>query len=301
MDNLLNLIDTDISNIPIYIINVKSQKKRLEHTLQELKKLSFHNIHIIDAIESDYAKTNMHNFFSYKVFQNINNPINTNIIPTWTAAACAISHLKTWLKIIESNHKIAIICEDDIIIKNPDILKFFIVESKLKAMKTEDSLWFFNAQSKYIYNSYYDYYPSYHSSYFSYQSNEYFHNLYNLNTCLIQSHFYMTTQTALLKMITNFYPIEYQIDIHMTHTIRNRCKLNIMYNVIDCNINQDKDKFPSTIQLYNFKNDTELWDCLDKKLPQYNCQLIYEYMSINTYEKLYNGFQGWDGITKNDQ
>jgi GR25 family glycosyltransferase involved in LPS biosynthesis len=294
MHTLLELIDTDISNIPIYIINVKKQKKRLEHTLKELKKLSFHNINIIEAVESDYAQTNMHQFFSYKVYNNINNPINTNIIPTWSAAACAISHLKTWLKIIQSNHRIAIICEDDIIIKNPDILKFFIIESKLKAIKTDDSLWFFNAQSKYNYHNYYytSHYNSYYNSYYNLtESNGSFQNLYNTNTCLIHSHFYLTTQSALIKMINNFYPIEYQIDIHMTQILKNKCKLNIMYSVNDCCIYQDKDKFPSTIQLYTFKNDMELWNCLDNKLPEYNCKLIYEYMSTNNYEIL-NGKNG---------
>ena len=120
MKSLLNLIDSDISNIPIYIINVKHEKKRLNNCLNQLKKLSFNNIHIVKAIEQEYAKKNMHNFFSSKVYKNIINPINLNIIPTWSAGACAISHLKTWLEIIETNYDVAIICEDDIIIKNAD-------------------------------------------------------------------------------------------------------------------------------------------------------------------------------------
>lgn len=63
MKSLLNLIDSDISNIPIYIINVKHETKRLENCLKQLQKLSFNNIYIIEAIEHEFAQKNMYNFF----------------------------------------------------------------------------------------------------------------------------------------------------------------------------------------------------------------------------------------------
>jgi hypothetical protein len=285
MEKLLNLVQTDITNIPIYVINAKGQKDRLENTLEQLKKLSMKNINIIEAIEPDFAKQHMHNFFSYKAYKNINNPQNTNYIPTWSAAACAISHIDAWLKILESEKNIAIVCEDDIKIKDENILKFFMIEAYLGAQKTKNSIWFFNAKNKKIYPNYnYNNYNNGHySSAFVYQSdpkcfkkinNEYYYD------CLVHSHFYLVTKSALSEMKNNFFPIEYQIDIHISKILRERCNLIVMNTNFDCNVDQDNEKFPSTVQYFNFKNSNDLWNCIDKKIPVENCQIIHDFMNI---------------------
>lgn len=102
--------------------------------------------------------------------------------------------------------------------------------------------------------------------------------------CLIKSHFYMIDRNSLSKMIQNYYPIEYQIDIHISQILRKKCKIEIMYSNQDCSINQDYLLFPSTVQYFKFKNSNELWNCIDKKIPEPNCQQILEYLpNFNSY------------------
>jgi len=301
MNQLLELFDNDINNIPIYVINMKEQKNRLNNTLKELKKIRdepLKNVNIIYGIDPGFAQKHMHKFFTYKVYKNINNPTNTNFIPTWSAGACALSHLNTWIKILESGREIAIIVEDDIKIKDPNVAKFFIMEAYKNAKTKQDTVWFFNAKIKDIcpyynnFNYYYYYHEStnlYFDSYLTKRNKNFdlnsdsFYSIFSKYDCLIKSHFYMITRTALLKMVDNFYPIEYQIDIHLSNILRNRCLLTIMNTFYDCQIYQDTEKFPSTVQYFYFKNAQALWICLHKKLPIENCQLIFEFIKKKNY------------------
>lgn len=304
MHQLLELFDNDINNLPIYIINMKEQKNRLNNTLNELKKIrdtSLKNVHIIHGIDPGFAEKHMHKFFTYKVYKNINNPTNTNFIPTWSAGACALSHLNTWIRILESGKEIAIIVEDDIKIKDPNVAKFFITEAYKNAKTKSDSVWFFNGKIKDLcpYYNNYNYYYYYHQSSNLYYDPYYltkrfksfdlnsdtFHSLFSKFDCLIKSHFYMVTRSALLKMVEYFYPIEYQIDIHLSNILRNRCQLTIMNTNYDCHIYQDVEKFPSTVQYFYFNNYKTLWICFNKKLPIENCKLIFEFIKKkNFYE-----------------
>lgn len=225
-------------------------------------------------------------FFSSKVYKNIINPVNLNIIPTWSAGACAISHLKTWLKIMETNYNVAIICEDDIIIKNANILKFYIIEAYVNIKKKESSLWFFNSIPKYNYLNKYFSEQNFYNNYSTYQINN-FLNLTEENMCLIKSHFYKIDRNSLSIMINNYYPIEFQIDIHISQILRKKCKIEIMYSNKDCYINQDNIQFPSTVQYFKFKNSNELWNCINKKIPEYNCQYILDFIPKINYIHYY--------------
>lgn len=272
-------MDYNICDIPVYIINLKQHTHRLDNAQSQLKKLSMKNINIFEAKGPDFAKEHMHGFFSYKVYRNINNTISTKIIPTWAAGACAISHTECWLAIIQEFYDLAIICEDDITIKNPDILKFFIIEALIRCKATPDSIWFFNSEkiNLHPWNNQYGFSPKLDFSYFSHQP-ECFYKIENPYDCLMKSHFYLVTREALLLMRHHNFPIEYQIDIHMSKVLREKCNLTIMNTSFDCSVYQDTMTFPSTVQYYIFPNPRALWKNLKKKIPLENCENIYTFL-----------------------
>ena len=221
MDNVVleKYLVNSFPTLPVYLINKKDQHKRLESSLDELKKLELSIIHRVDAVDASFAQKHMYSFFSYQVYKNITRgPTNTTIIPTWSAGACAISHLKAWELALIEEEEIIIICEDDIIVKSPEMCKFFLLFVKNYLIENPLSIWFFNGTTKYVSSYAFNYdYQSY-SSIFGVDAKSSYTRLYN-NTefCIIYSHFYMTTKTALKTMVEKFYPIEYQIDIHLRY------------------------------------------------------------------------------------
>jgi len=263
--------------IPIFLINRKEHKKRLEGCLRELKKINSQAIQIVQAHDGKYAQEQKFSYFSSRVYKNITRgPSNTSIIPTWEAAACAISHIKAWKYALESKEEIVIICEDDITVKSIEMSTFYILEAQHLLKQNPLSILFFNGYIKTIQGQYF-YFNS--KTTFAHDNKDSYSRLYN-NThyCITRSHFYMTTKTALKKMLEHNYPIEYQIDIHMSNVLRDRCELSIYNATEDCGIFQNK-KFLSTVQFYNIKNPNYLSMILKHKLPFSVCECIVEYIS----------------------
>ena len=115
---------------PIYIINLKNKEKNLIRTIREIRKLEiFNNIIVHEATDIDKAKESQ-KYISKKALTNINNIKSQNIIPTWGAVGCALSHRDCWIDINKKGYDYAIICEDDIKINNIDNLKHNYYECK---------------------------------------------------------------------------------------------------------------------------------------------------------------------------
>jgi hypothetical protein len=88
----------------------------------------------------------------------------------------------------------------------------------------------------------------------------------------------MTTRSVLIKMLENYYPIEYQIDIHISHVLRDLCNLYIMNIGDDCGVYQNKKSFRSSVQFYYMKTANLLYMILDSKLPWSICGIIINFI-----------------------
>jgi GR25 family glycosyltransferase involved in LPS biosynthesis len=275
MDVLERYHKKNILDLPVYLINRKDHTQRLKNSLLELKKIS-NNVIIVPAVDSKYAQQHQYSFFSSVVYKNITRgPLNTSIIPTWQAGACAISHLKAWTMAFENDAEIIAICEDDISIHSQEIAKYYILEAIQDLTKNPMTIWFFNSKIKYI-SKFINNYPFYSNSIFGYEQTDTHHRLYiNSDYSLIHSHFYITTRKALEQMIEHFYPIEFQIDIHMSKVLRDKCEISII-NANENGIIQDKKKYFSSVQFFQFKSPELLFMIFIQQLPSNVCELIVD-------------------------
>jgi GR25 family glycosyltransferase involved in LPS biosynthesis len=281
MDVLERYHKKNILNLPVYLINRKDHTQRLKNSLIELRKIT-NRVTIVQAVDSNYAQQHQYSFFSSVVYKNITRgPSNTSIIPTWAAGACAISHLKAWTMAFENehNHEIVAICEDDIIIQSQEIAKYYILEAIHDLEKNPMTIWFFNSKIKYI-SKFFSNYAFYSSSIFGYEQTDTHNRLYlNSDYSLIHSHFYITTRKVLKQMINNFYPIEFQIDIHMTKILRDRCEISIVSST-ENGIVQDKKKYFSSVQFFDLNSPVLLYLIFFHKLPINICKLIVDFLTI---------------------
>jgi len=269
-----NKLDTSV-----YLINRSDHTSRLQSAKKNLGKL-FDKINIIEAYHPNEAQDLKFSFLSAKAYKNTCRPTtNTNIIPTWGAAACAMSHIKAWTEALDSQQEIVLIVEDDICIDNPDLLKFYILQVQQNLQKNPQGIWFFNSKLKHLCKSLSSPYNNYFSQYtFGYEKTENFQRIhFQSDYSLVHSHFYMTTRSVLIKMIQNYYPIEYQIDIHITHVLRDLCNLYIMNIGEDCGVYQNKKKFRSNVQFYYIKTANLSYMILDSKLPSTICEIIINF------------------------
>lgn len=262
----------------IYLINRSDHKSRLQSATKNLEQL-FTTINIVEAYHPNEAQDLKFSFLSAKAYKNISRPTtNTNIIPTWAAAACAMSHIKAWTQALDSEREIVVIVEDDICIDNVDLLKFYMMQVQQNLSKNPQGIWFFNAKLKHVSKSLF--YNNYFSQYaFGYEKTEDFQRIhFQSEYSLVQCHFYMTTRSVLIKMLENYYPIEYQIDIHISHVLRDSCNLLIMNVGSDCGVYQNKKRFRSSVQFYYIKTANLLYMILDSKLPWSICGIILNFI-----------------------
>lgn len=272
-------------DIPIFMINRKQDVSRKEKTILELKKVGFKNIHVFEAVEQETAIREMHFFFSASVYKNIvRGPFNTNIIPTWSAAACAISHYRVWEQIcndeliLEKDH--VIICEDDIYIQNGDLLLFYLLEF-LRCDPEEQQIFFFQSFLKKLKS---DFYPSYSHSFEFFQDQHSFSlfrelkDFFLFDYAIIPSHFYGASKKTIQYMIQHALPIHYQMDIHISYTLRKSCNLAIFF-CEDCGVFQEKNKISST-QYYNLRDEDELFDVMNHVVPLEICKFIFPFLPM---------------------
>ena len=99
-----------IEKFIIYVINLKKDKKRKKHIINELKKQNINNYELIEAINGNKFSTkelNLHKFTNKKDL----NYWNTKMSPS--QIGCALSHIKIYKNFLKSKFDFAFILEDD--------------------------------------------------------------------------------------------------------------------------------------------------------------------------------------------
>jgi GR25 family glycosyltransferase involved in LPS biosynthesis len=276
-----------IPNIPVLVINRHRDTKKWKTVNKQLAKIGMNRIYRIIAYEGEDAFSNMHQYFTATVYKNIiRGPFNTNILSTWNAAAYALSHYKAMYRALQLYPmvNVVIICEDDICILNEDLLKFFLMEA-YNHVYYNKSICFFNSQIK---NSNYPYHI-YNKSFGDTNSFQPIReNLFNMEDCLVGSHFYMSSVTTIMSILPQLFPITFQIDIHLSRVIRKKCDIQILF-VNDCGLKQDTSQ--SCVQFYNLRDKYELWEICRLKIPLEICHSIFEFIPLvkleNTYEMFF--------------
>lgn len=303
-----------LHNLPVFLISLSNKKKRFIKARKELSRVGLKNIIPIKAIDGDTAYSYRHSFFSINVLNNIQRgPFSTNMIPTWNAAGCALSHVSAWEQ--AQQHELSLIVEDDILLENTDKILFMLIEalhmhtSSVVATTTttteiEPNLFFFNSKRRnnalYCYDSSTMNSSSSYASLFSSSSpgssttttatSSWFPesplflpsfarlgDSFIESADLIGSHFYLLSGTAARTMLQHVYPIEYQIDIHMTKILRKRCALQIYYSRGDVGVVQDPSYKISTVQYYSIPGAYSLYMIFDQKFPIEVCTHIFSF------------------------
>lgn len=131
-----------IEKFIIYVVNLKKDKERKEHIINELKKQNIKNYEIIEAINGNKFSTKQLEIHKFKNKKGLNN-WNTKMSPS--QIGCALSHIKIYKKFLKSKYNYAFILEDDakfinnftknlqkFILKNFNFDKQIILLSELK-------------------------------------------------------------------------------------------------------------------------------------------------------------------------
>ena len=271
------------NNCPVFIINLESKEDQLIRTIKELRQINiFNNIIIRTATDKIDAKYNPFEYISYKAFNNIKNIKSFDILPTWGAVGCAISHYKCWQDILKSKLDYAIICEDDI--KINDIKKFkFNYYQCIPLMKTNKALFIsFNSENSSSYN--YPYTESCDKN----------NTLKHIIGTFTGMSFYIINKLAIEKLLY-LTPITYQIDIAIS-------KFSIPdLQLLFFDDNSLKNyTHTSTVQYY-FITLNELMNILIKYLPEDLIKMIYSLLPnkqniieksniYNSYNNSYNNY-----------
>lgn len=239
---------------PIYIINLKNKETELVRTLKEIRKLNFFkNIIIHEATGVEESKIEHQRYITKEAYENINNIKSENIIPTWGAVGCALSHRDCWKDISKRQYEYAIICEDDIKINDTELFKFNYYESKklyeLNKFRLNGLLITMNSK---------------------YMNDE-------INICgpFTGTSFYIIDRICAEKLL-NIFPITNQIDIEIG---LNKYNLNIeIYNKTNKNKNITYYPHVSSVQYY-FITLNNLIKTLKPKLPNEIIERIYYFLN----------------------
>lgn len=117
-----------IENFKIYVVNLKKNKNRKKHIINEFKKQNIKNYEIVDAIDGNKFSIKELNSKKFKNKKGINY-WNTKMSPS--QIGCALSHIKIYQKLLASKHEVSLILEDDAIFVNnfTNKLKKFILKN----------------------------------------------------------------------------------------------------------------------------------------------------------------------------
>ena len=272
--------------IPIFLINLIDRPERLNNSLKELNKVGLVNEIIrINATDKNTAKKLKHKLFDYRIEGNINNIKSTKIIPTWGAAACAISHLKVWEFIKNKNIEYALILEDD-----------------NEIYDTEKFLYNFNLALS-IYNKFKrkNNFQEYKNFFLSLCSHTNSHNNYNYDNLDIIDFNYEFTGLSCYFVNNNFcnFMLEnineksllYQIDLEIGYRLKNIYNKNISETFILNNSGiKQSNKYNSDAQFY-FISLITLKNYLIKYLPLEMIEKIKE-KNIPIISNLVNNQEG---------
>ena len=318
MDNNILLCNSEYDihikdHITLYIINLPYRKKRLESTLNELKKIEFFSqieIKIIDACTPSIAEKYRHFYFTSSAIENINKKKNYShdILPTWGAAGCALSHSKCWEEIKKNEKDIGLVLEDDILIKNIDNFKINFIKAyrNISSKPTKNTMILFNASYTPNTCNYFPYwteyyYPQYNNitNYMNnytntYHNNEYLQTHYSILSCtdlehteltqinnaFTKTHCYLINKRCADFLLSKVFPIKYQIDIQLGLVAKKYNNLLSIFNIPNSDIIQNN-KFISDNQVYRVEKQflIETFNFLNNDI----IENVYKYIKLKEY------------------
>ena len=269
----------DNQSLHTIVINLYNRPNRFTNTLNELRKIGLSKF--VTRLE---AKTpeNAQEYFKLlhrDAFNNINNTRNMNIIPSFSAFACFLSHLECWNYVIDNNINDCLIIEDDIeIIDRENFLMDYTNFLDIIQKNNEN-----NIKSMFI---------TFNSK--TFQGLKRDGGIFNTNGLSIinyinhpfcGTHFYYINKNMALFLKKSFKKIKYQIDIEIgllaqklwrnrsigSHQTPIKTK-NLFLNISNASIKQSE-KFNSDIQYHLLKLE-ELKNEL--KLPEDICRIIFD-------------------------
>lgn len=251
-----------MNNIPIYIINLKKNKKRLINSIDRIRELNLSDMIIIkNAKDKEYAKKNKYKYSTNEVQDNILQLKNTKIIPTWGSLGCAISHRECWEDIL-LRHKWAVILEDDFCIEDKDKFLFsFYYAKNLIEINSLNQI---------------------HPTFITIDSKSYLplepiqDNIYKLYGEFIGTHCYFINHKAasIFCQIQNF---KYQLDIELGLNLSKFNNLFGLKSYLIKNGGMKLNTYKSDSQYY-FYTENELISLLKSKLPKELISKIYYYL-----------------------
>ena len=204
-----------------YIINLNSKKNKFNKIKNNLNNLKLDlNIIRFEAINSKFAKKNMSKYCSYEAYENINNISNNNILPTYNAVGCAISHYTCWKKLIHSEEEYCFIAEDDIEIVNKNQFIFSInnvltiIKNSINPIIITFNSVFKGGNTTSINNNNNSIINNLSKETYYLKNNKYIQKL-SINQSLYNTHFYLINKKAAQLIVNNILPIKYQIDVQL--------------------------------------------------------------------------------------
>jgi len=262
--------------ISVYIINQKSQPKRLKHCQKELSKyFSPHQIKVFPAYDALYAYNHRHRYFTYKAFQNIHSLQNDIVIPTWASGACAISHYELWKYLVSQKEENFLVVEDDLVIT--DLEKFLFKSNNALLKLKPPFMCLFDTQENKC-----DFYIPYPFYYASSNSCNYYGGIHSFQSDIVRlkpkstgTQCYLVDRLACEKLVSEILPFTYQVDIQLS--LSNT--MIDLFNIPDGGTGQSGEFF-STVQYYHWKEEEVLQILKQKNLPNELCSIIFKFVNI---------------------
>ena len=270
------------NSFPIFLINQKKNPDRLIYSINQLSKVGLTDYIIRkEACSVERAKRIKYEYITKEVYNNIeNNLISCNILPTWGAVGCAISHIEIWRMMIDENIKYALIMEDDNEIYDIETFQWSYQNALRKIQKSEYLSMIISLCSN-INNE-----------------NKIFveDNIYVPNNFFTGTSFYFISFSAAKDLLKKINTLRMQIDLEIANVfLHNNNMDKLKLRIYDkSGIKQNK-KFGSSVQFY-FITVEELYNLFN--IPLEIVEKIYFFLPNKNnlvYDQAYNlnGYNGY--------
>lgn len=192
---------SSLKDLTVYLINLDRRPDRLKTALKTLRDAGFSKIERQSAVDGKQIDSEQMRRLvkpsAYKTLGKIR--ARDEDLGSVGAIGCALSHYIVWTKVLQSNQP-AIVVEDDLTLL--DDLDRFVAVKNYKTMSDYDLVWlgYLNLRDN-------------HPQAENIGVNPYYGMSYGL-------HFYYITPRAAEKFLSNFFPIEYQVDSYMGFEIK---------------------------------------------------------------------------------
>lgn len=191
-----------LKDLTVYLINLDRRPDRLSSALQTLRGAGFSKIERQSAVDGKQIDSEQIRRLvtpsAYKSLGKIR--ARDEDLGSVGAIGCAMSHYIVWTKVLQSNQP-AIVTEDDLTLL--DNLDIFEVVRDYKKMSDYDLVWL-----------------GYLSLREPHSSNNGLAGVYPYKGMMFGMHFYYITPRAAELLISNFFPIEYQVDSYIGFEIK---------------------------------------------------------------------------------